>query len=54
MTKWKCTFCDYVYDPETGDPDNGIQPGTDFESLPPDWTCPWCGAPKDAFERIDE
>ena len=42
MVKWKCTFCDYVYDSEVGDPDNGIQPGTAFEDLPPEWTCQWC------------
>ena len=23
MDKWKCTICGYVYDPVTGDPDNG-------------------------------
>ena len=40
----------YVYDPEEGDPDNGIAPGTKFEDLPDDWTCPLCGAGKDEFE----
>ena len=27
MAGYVCTICDYVYDPEAGDPDNGIQPG---------------------------
>jgi flavin reductase (DIM6/NTAB) family NADH-FMN oxidoreductase RutF/rubredoxin len=50
MKKFRCTVCGYVYDPEKGDPDNGIQPGTAFESLPDSWVCPVCGAPKSAFE----
>ena len=28
MKKYICTVCDWVYDPETGDPDSGIAPGT--------------------------
>jgi len=50
MKKWLCTLCGYVYDPEIGDPDNGIKPGTKFEDLPADWVCPDCGASKDDFE----
>ena len=37
MDKYICTVCDYVYDPELGDPENGIEPGTSFEDLPEDW-----------------
>ena len=47
MERWICTICQYVYDPEAGDPDRGIPAGTPFESLPDDWTCPLCGAGKD-------
>lgn len=53
MQKYRCTVCGYVYDPEAGDPDSGINPGTSFESLPDNWVCPVCGAPKDAFEKTD-
>ena len=53
MQRWVCTICGYVYDPEEGDPDNGIEPGTAFEDLPDDWTCPDCGASKDDFEPLD-
>ncbi len=52
MEKWRCTVCDYVYDPEVGDPDGGIPPGTAFEDLPEDWVCPVCGASKDMFEPL--
>ncbi len=30
MKKYICTVCGYVYDPELGDPDSGIAPGTAF------------------------
>ena len=50
MKKYVCTVCGYVYDPEAGDPDNGVVPGTAFSDLPDDWVCPDCGADKDAFE----
>lgn len=53
MAKYKCTVCGYVYDPELGDPDGGIKPGTSFEKLPDDWVCPVCGASKDQFEKIE-
>ncbi|MBF0549545.1 MAG: rubredoxin [Deltaproteobacteria bacterium] len=49
MGRYVCTVCDYVYDPAEGDPDNGIAPGTKFEDLPDDWTCPLCGVPKSDF-----
>ncbi|MFH1328613.1 MAG: rubredoxin [Candidatus Bathyarchaeota archaeon] len=51
MTKWKCTICGYVYDPEKGDTKSGVQPGTPFEELLDGWTCPICSAPKDKFVK---
>jgi len=54
MAKYKCTVCDYVYDPELGDPEGGITPGTPFEELPDDWVCPVCGADKSEFEKVEE
>ncbi len=48
-----CTVCGYEYDPEVGDPDGGIAPGTPFEQIPEDWVCPTCGATKDEFEPAD-
>lgn len=53
MDKYKCTVCGYVYDPEKGDPNSGIPPGTSFEDLPEDWTCPICGVGKEYFERVE-
>ena len=51
MNRYLCTICSYVYDPEKGDPENGVNPGTRFEDLPNDWVCPVCGAEKDMFEK---
>jgi rubredoxin len=52
MTRWKCTDCDYIYDPDEGDPENGIVAGTKFEDIPDLWVCPECGASKDQFEKM--
>ena len=49
MKKYVCDICGYVYDPEVGDPDGGIAPGTPFEAIPADRVCPVCGVGKDNF-----
>ncbi len=54
MKKYRCTICDYIYEPEKGDPDSGVNPGTPFEKLPDDWVCPVCGADKSSFELADQ
>jgi rubredoxin len=54
MKKWECILCGYIYDPEVGDPTQGIEPGTSFESLPDDWECPDCGATKADFEEMED
>jgi len=54
MRKYQCDLCSYVYDPEKGDPDNGVAPGTAFESLPDEWVCPECGAEKSDFSPVEE
>ncbi|WKY47721.1 rubredoxin [Eubacteriaceae bacterium ES3] len=49
MQKYVCDICGYVYDPELGDSDGGIEPGTAFADLPDDWVCPLCGVGKEDF-----
>lgn len=51
--KYVCSVCGYEYDPEIGDPDNDIPPGTEFVDLPEDWSCPVCGAGKSDFEPAE-
>lgn len=50
--KMRCKVCGYVYDPATGDPANGLAPGTPFVELPAEWTCPVCGAGKGDFSEV--
>jgi rubredoxin len=52
VQKYQCTICGYIYDPEKGDADSGVKPGTTFEDLPDDWFCPQCGASKTDFEKV--
>lgn len=49
MKKYVCDVCGYVYDPEVGDPENGVATGTAFEDISDDWVCPECGVGKDQF-----
>ena len=53
MKKYRCTICDYIYDPAAGDPDSGIAPGTAFEKIPDDWVCPICQVDTSNFEPVD-
>ena len=32
MKRYVCVLCGYIYDPEEGDPENGVAPGTAFAS----------------------
>ena len=51
MEKYVCTVCGYVYDEEKGEPDIGIAPGTKWEDVPDDFTCPLCSVGKDQLEE---
>ncbi|MBQ2375776.1 MAG: rubredoxin [Bacteroidales bacterium] len=53
MKKYECTVCGFVYDEAIGDPENGIAPGTKWEDLPQDYTCPLCGVGKEDFQEIN-
>jgi rubredoxin len=46
---WICKVCSMIYDPKEGDPDSAIDPGTPFEAIPDDWSCPICGVRKTAL-----
>jgi len=53
MRTWMCLICGWVYDEETGLPEEGIPPGTRWEDVPPNWVCPECGARKEDFELME-
>ena len=50
---WMCVVCGFIYDEEKGLPEEGIAPGTRWEDVPMNWTCPECGARKDDFEMVE-
>ncbi len=54
VTKWMCESCGFIYDPDEGDPDGGIPPGTRFEDIPETWFCPVCGARKRDFTPYED
>lgn len=47
--KYVCEACGWVYDEETGAPEQGVEPGTKFEDLPESFECPLCGVGTDMF-----
>ena len=51
MKRYKCP-CGYICDPDKGEPQNSIPPGTPFEDLPDTWLCPWCGYEKEYFREL--
>ncbi len=53
MDKYRCIPCGYIYDPDIGDPEGDIEPGTTFDDLPDDWICPVCSVTKEYFEPVD-
>jgi rubredoxin len=54
MRKWKCRYCNHVYNEADGDPDTGIAPGTRMEDIPDDWMCPDCGAMKEDYDLLED
>jgi rubredoxin len=53
MKKYMCLICGHIYDESLGDPDTGVLPGTKWEDVPPNWTCPDCGARKEDYELVE-
>jgi len=53
LKKYQCIICGYIYNPAEGDAPKSISPGTSFDDIPDDWTCPICGVGKEEFKLID-
>jgi rubredoxin---NAD+ reductase len=49
MYIWECVACGFIYSEEEGMPEDGILPGTKWEDIPADWSCPVCGVAKSDF-----
>ena len=50
---YMCLICGYVYDEAEETPQEGIPPGTRWEDVPMNWTCPECSARKEDFEMVE-
>ena len=46
MFYYKCSACDYEYDPDEND-------GVEFDTLPKEWECTVCGAEKSQFIAVE-
>lgn len=53
MKKYVCCLCGFIYDESLGMPADGIAPGTAWEDVPINWSCPDCGARKDDFDMVE-
>lgn len=51
-TMYQCPHCFTVYSEQYGDIRRGVQPGTAFVKLPPDYTCSTCDAPKQEMMEV--
>ncbi len=44
-----CTVCNWVYDPQIGEPNQGVEVGTPWSEVPDYFLCPECNLGKDVF-----
>jgi len=50
-----CVQCGFEYDEAKGWPEYGIAPGTRWDDIPDDWSCPDCAVrEKVDFEEVSE
>ena len=53
MKTYLCIACGFIYDETVGDSEHGILPGTRWEDVPEEWSCPECGLAKNEFEMVE-
>jgi rubredoxin len=53
MKVYRCEVCGFEYDETLGWPDEDIAPGTKWDDIPDDWSCPDCGAAKADFVMVE-
>ena len=53
MKIWRCEQCGFEYDEAAGWEEEGFAPGTRWEEIPDDWSCPDCGAAKADFSMVE-
>jgi rubredoxin len=50
---YMCLICGWIYDEAAGAAEEGLSPGTRWEDVPMNWSCPECEARKDDFEMVE-
>ncbi len=50
--RYICNICGFVYDEDLGCLEEGIAPGTAWENVSEDFSCPLCSVGKEEFEEI--
>ena len=53
MMRRQCIVCGFIYDEAAGMPEEGLAPGTRWQDIRDDWSCPECGASKADFHVIE-
>ena len=48
----QCSVCQWIYDPEVGEPMQDVQPGTPWSAVPDNFLCPECSLGKDVFDEL--
>ena len=55
MASFRCPGCGYTYNESQGNEFEGFPPGTKWEEVPEDWSCPECSVrDKMDFEQIED
>ena len=55
MAVYQCPGCQYRFDEARGDAHEGYPPGTLFETLPEEFTCPDCCVRyKEDFQKLED
>jgi rubredoxin len=50
--RMQCSVCQWIYDPELGEPLQDVAPGTPWSDVPDNFLCPECSLGKDVFDEL--
>ena len=50
--RMQCSVCQWIYDPERGEPLQDVAPGTPWCDVPDTFLCPECSLGKDVFDEL--
>jgi anaerobic nitric oxide reductase flavorubredoxin len=50
--RMQCSVCQWIYDPQTGEPMQDVAPGTPWSEVPDSFLCPECSLGKEVFDEL--